>query len=163
MKGNYVGILSLGSTIRDTKLKVKPPATTLKKQRFSKLTAMWKKGCDACKKKSMRCNRKTTFHYKGKLRAGLNEIKHDYVDSKMHFYLQYHIAATDMKPLCKKQTTLQAVAYLGFPARCNLMLYCNYLIPRTRFSCLCCWRCIDYIVKKLIRFKCVTYFSLENI
>jgi len=45
-----------------------------------------------------------------------NEIKYDYVDSKQHFYLQYHVAATDMKELCKKQTTFQAVAYLGFPA-----------------------------------------------
>jgi len=26
------------------------------------------------------------------------------------------VAATDMKALCKKQTTLQAVGYLGFPA-----------------------------------------------
>jgi len=69
---------------------------------------------------SVRCNRKATFHYKGKLqqvfRAGLNEIKYDCVDSKQHFYLQYHVAATNMKPLCKKQTTLQAMAYLGFTA-----------------------------------------------
>jgi len=35
-------------------------------------------------------------------RAGLNEIKYDYVDSKQHFYLQYHVAATDMKALRKK-------------------------------------------------------------
>jgi len=60
-----------------------------------------------------------TFDYKGKLqevfRAGLKEIKYDYVDSKQH-YLQYHVAATDMKELCKKQTTLQAVAHLGFTA-----------------------------------------------
>ena len=34
------------------------------------------------------------------------------------------------------------------------MVYCNYLIPRTMFSCLFWWKCIDYIVKKLIRFKC---------
>jgi len=68
----------------------------------------------------VRCNRTPTFHYKGKLqevfRVGLNEIKYDYVDSKQHFYLQYHVAATDMKALCKKQTTIQAVAYLGFTA-----------------------------------------------
>jgi len=66
----------------------------------------------------VRYSRKATFHYKGKLqevfRAGLNEIKYDYVDCKQHFY-QYHVAATDMKTLCKKQTTLEAVAYLGFP------------------------------------------------
>jgi len=49
-------------------------------------------------------------------RAGLNEIKYDYVDSKQHFYLQYHVAATDMKALFKKQMTLQAVAYLEFTA-----------------------------------------------
>jgi len=63
---------------------------------------------------------KVTFHYKGKsqevFRAGLKEIKYDYVDSKQHFYLQYHVVATDMKALCKQQTTLQAVAYLEFPA-----------------------------------------------
>jgi len=35
-------------------------------------------------------------------RAGLNEIKYDYVDSKQHFYLQYHVAATDIKALRKK-------------------------------------------------------------
>jgi len=67
----------------------------------------------------VRCKRKATFHYKGKLqevfRAGLTEIKYDYVDSKQHFYLQYHVAAIDMKTLRKKQTTLQAVAYLEFP------------------------------------------------
>jgi len=49
------------------------------------------------------CNRKATFHYKGKLqevfRAGLNEIEYDYVDSKQRFYPQYHAAATDMKAL----------------------------------------------------------------
>jgi len=83
---------------------------------------MSKKRRDACKKKNVRCNRKATFHYKGKgklhevFRAGLKEIKYDYVDSKQHLYLQYHVAATDMKALCKKQTTLQAVAYLEFPA-----------------------------------------------
>ena len=81
---------------------------------------MWKKRCDVCKKKNARCNWKATFHCKGKLqevfRDGLNEIKHHYVDSKQHFYPQYHAAATDMKALCKKQTTLQAVAQLGFPA-----------------------------------------------
>jgi len=49
--------------------------------------------------------------------AGLNETKYGYVDSKQHFYLQYYVAATDVKALCKKQTTLQAVAYLGFTAR----------------------------------------------
>jgi len=45
----------------------------------------------------------------------LNEIKYDYVDSKQHFYPQYHAAATNMKALHKKQTTLEAVAYFGFP------------------------------------------------
>jgi len=50
------------------------------------------------------------------LRAGLNEIKYEYVYSKHHFYLQYHVAVTDMKALRKKQRTLQAVTFLGFPA-----------------------------------------------
>jgi len=53
---------------------------------------MWKKRCDACKKKNMWFSRKARFHYQGKLqeffRAGLNEIKYDYVDFKQHFYLQ---------------------------------------------------------------------------
>jgi len=142
---------------------------------------MWRKGCDACKKKSVRCNRKATFHYKGKLqevfRAGLNEIKYEYVDSKRHFCLQYHVAATENR----HETTLQKTndtSSSGVPRvyrawgqtqfkrsqpvrgnikwkkHCNLMLYCNYLIPRTKFTCLCCWKLIDYIVKKLIRFKC---------
>jgi len=63
-----------------------------------------------------------TFHYKGKLqevfRAGLNEIKYDYVDSKQHFYLQYHVTTTENRheTTLQKQTTLQAVAYLGFTA-----------------------------------------------
>jgi len=47
--------------------------------------------------------------------TGLNEIKNEYVISKQHFYLQYHVPA--MKALCKNQMTLQAVANLGFPAR----------------------------------------------
>jgi len=68
----------------------------------------------------VQCSRKATFHYKGKFqevfRAGLNEIKYNYVDSKQHVYLQYHVPATDMKALRRKQTTLQAVTYLGFPA-----------------------------------------------
>jgi len=51
--------------------------------------------------------------------ANLNEFKYDYVDSKQHLYLQYHVAATDMKALRKKQTTLQAVVFLGFPAPGN--------------------------------------------
>jgi len=51
--------------------------------------------------------------------ADLKEIKYDYIDSKQHFHLQYHAAVTDMKVLRNKQTTLQAVAYLGFPASGN--------------------------------------------
>jgi len=66
----------------------------------------------------VRCSRKATFHHKGKLqayfRAGLNVFKYDYVDFKQHFCLYYQVAATDMKELCKKQTTHQAVAYLRF-------------------------------------------------
>jgi len=62
---------------------------------------MWKKGCDVFKKKNVRCDRKATFHYKGKLqeafRAGLNEIKYDYVGSKQYFYLQYHVATTESR------------------------------------------------------------------
>ena len=108
----------------------------------------------------MQCNRKATFHYKGKLqevfRAGLNEIKYDYVDSKQHFYLQYHVAATENR----HETTLQKIndaSSSGVPRvyrawgqnqfkrtqsvrgsikqkkHCNLMLYCNYLIQGQSF------------------------------
>jgi len=49
---------------------------------------------------------KTDISLQGELheffRAGLNEIKYDYVDSKQHFYLQYHVAAIDVKALHKK-------------------------------------------------------------
>ena len=92
-------LLSLVSTTEARSSKWRPLRPRLQKQRFPKLTAMWNKGCDACKKKSVWCNRKATFHYKDKLqevfRAGLNEIKYDYVDSKQLFYLQYHVAATE--------------------------------------------------------------------
>ena len=57
----------------------------------------------------MRCSRKTTFHYKGKLqvvfRAGLIEIKYDYVDSKQHLYLQYHVATTEHRHEATLQKT----------------------------------------------------------
>jgi len=66
------------------------------------------------------CGRPWTFHYKGKLlevfRAGLNEIKYDYVDSKQQFFSAVSCCSSRHEALCKKQTTLQAVAYLGFPA-----------------------------------------------
>jgi len=47
----------------------------------------------------------------------LNEIKYDYVDSKQHFYLQYHVAATDMKALYKKtnDTWSSGVPWLSRP------------------------------------------------
>jgi len=97
-KKGIVQLLSLVSTIRGTKLKVKTPATTPTKTASPQINCNVK-GCDACKKKSVRCDRKATFHYKVKLqevfRAGLNEIKYAYVDSKQHFYLQYHVAATE--------------------------------------------------------------------
>jgi len=93
------------------------PATTLTKIAFPQINCNVKGTLQRLQEKEVRCSRKATFHYKGKLqevfRAGLNEIKYDYVDSKQHFYLQYHVAATDMKALCKKQTTLQAMAYIG--------------------------------------------------
>ena len=46
----------------------------------------------------------------------MREIKYDYIDFKQHFYLQWLVAATVVKALSKKQTTLQEVAYPGFPA-----------------------------------------------
>ena len=185
-----VVVLRLVSTIRGTKLNVKTRTTTLTKIAFPQITTIWKKRCDACKKKNVRCDNKTTFHYKGKLqelfRVGLNETTYNYVDSKQHFCLQYHVSATDIKALRKKQTTLQAEAYLGFRAHgdklslgaptqpvrgsikwkkhCNMMLYLQLSnSKRTKFSCFCCWKCIDYFVKKLTWFKYVTYFNLKNI
>ena len=105
-KKGIMQLLSLVSTIRGTKLNVKTPATMLRNTAFPQIYCNVKV-CDVCKKKSVRCNRKATFHYNGKLlevfRAGLNESEYNYVDSKLHFYLKYHVAATDMKPLCKKK------------------------------------------------------------
>jgi len=96
------------------------PATTLTKITFPQINCNVKETLWRLQEKDVRCNRKPTFHYKRKLhevfRAGLNEIKYDYVYSKQHFYLQYHVAATDMKALGRKQTTFQAVEYLGFTA-----------------------------------------------
>jgi len=63
--------------------------------------------------------RKATFHYKSKLQevlsAGLNEIAYDYVDSKQHFYAQYHVAATDVKALCKNKRHFKQWRTSGFP------------------------------------------------
>ena len=63
---------------------------------------------------------KSYISLQGKLqeffRAGLNEIKYDNVDSKEHFYLQYHVTATDMKALGKKNKRhLKQWRTLGFP------------------------------------------------
>jgi len=103
-------LLSLVSTIRGTKHKVMTPATTLTKIAFPQIICNVEEMLWRLQEKEVRCNRKATFHYRGKLqevfRAGLNEIKYDDVDSKQHFYQRYHVAATDMKALCKKQTTL---------------------------------------------------------
>jgi len=85
------------------------PATTLTKIAFPQINCNVKETLWRLQEKEVRCNRKATFHYKGKLqevfRAGLNEIKYDYVDSKQHFYLQYHVGATDMKALQKTNDT----------------------------------------------------------
>jgi len=66
----------------------------------------------------VRCNRKATFHYKGKLqeafRAGLNKIKYDYVDSKQRFYLQHRVAATDMH-FAKNKRYFKQWRTSGFP------------------------------------------------
>jgi len=55
-----------------------------------------------------------TFYYKGKLqevfRAGLNEIKYDYVGFKQHFYLQHRVAAIYMKILQKTNISSSGVA-----------------------------------------------------
>jgi len=72
----------------------------------------------------VRCNRKATFHYKGKLqvvfRAGLNEIKYDYVDFRQHFHLQYHVAATENR----HETILQKTN--------DLMLYCKLQLSNSK-------------------------------
>jgi len=90
--------LSLVSTIRGTKHKVMIPATKLTKIAFPQINCNVKETLWGLQEKDVRCNRKPTFHYKGKLqevfRAGLNKIKYDYGDSKQHFYLQCHVAAT---------------------------------------------------------------------
>ena len=60
---------------------------------------MWKKCCDACKKKNVRCDRKATFHYKGKLqelfRAGLNEINTHYHTKIVFIFLLAHEYLTE--------------------------------------------------------------------
>ena len=65
------------------------PATTLTKIAFPQLNCNVKETLWRLQEKEVRCNRKATFHYKDKLqevfRAGLNEIKYDYVDSKHQF------------------------------------------------------------------------------
>ena len=113
---------SLVSTIRGTKIKVKTPATTLTKIAFPQINCNVKETQWRLQQKNVRYSRKATFHYCKKFsctNADLNEIKCDNIDSKQHFYLQYLVAATDVKALRKKQMTLQAVAYLGFPAPGN--------------------------------------------
>jgi len=106
-KKGIVYLLSSVSTIGGKKFKVKTPASTLTKTAFHQNNCNVKERLWACKKKSVRCNRKATFQYKGKsqevFRAGLNEIKYDCVASKQHFYLQYHVAATENR----HETTLQ--------------------------------------------------------
>ena len=107
-KGNYltVVILSLFSTIRGTKLKVNTCATTLTKITFPGINCNVKETQRRLLEKERAMQQKSDISLQGKLqeffRAGLNEIKYDYVDSKQHFYLQYHVAATDMKSLRKK-------------------------------------------------------------
>ena len=107
-KGNYltVVILSLFSTIRGTKLKVNTRATTLTKITFPGSNCNVKETQRRLLEKERAMQQKSDISLQGKLqeffRAGLNEIKYDYVDSKQHFYLQYHVAATDMKSLRKK-------------------------------------------------------------
>ena len=44
---------------------------------------------------------------------GLNEIKHDYADSKQDLYLQYHVAATDMH-FAKNKRHFKQWCTLGF-------------------------------------------------
>jgi len=152
--------LSLVSTIRCTKHKVMTRATTLTKIAFPQINCNVKETLWRLQEK-LQCSRKATFHYKGKVqelfRVGLNESKYDYVDSKQHFYLQYHVATTDMKALCKKQTTLEAGAYLGYTApgdklrlsaphpvrgsiklkkHCNLMLYLQLSHSKDKVSLL---------------------------
>jgi len=48
-------------------------------------------------------------------RAALNDIKYDYLDFKQHFYLQYHVAATDMKALCKNKRHFKQWPTSDFP------------------------------------------------
>jgi len=61
------------------------------------VTPARKRTCDVAEKRHFITKELQEVFY-----AGLNEIEHDYVDSKQQLCLQYHDAATDMKTLCKK-------------------------------------------------------------
>ena len=90
----------------------------LQKYRFPRLTAMWSKCCDACKKKSVRCNRKATFHYKGKLRevfrAGLNDIKYDYIPNNIFIY-SIMLQPQTWKHFAKNKRLFKQWCTAGFP------------------------------------------------
>jgi len=61
------------------------------------VTPVRKRTCDVAEKRHF-----ISIKLQEVFRAGLNEIKYDYVDSKQHFYLQYHVASTDVKALRRK-------------------------------------------------------------
>ena len=65
------------------------------------MTLARKRTCDVTEKRRFitKVNYKKIFDF----RAGLKEIKYDYVDSKQYFYLQYHVAPTENR----HETTLQ--------------------------------------------------------
>jgi len=60
-------LLSLVSTIRGTKHKVMTPATTLTKIAFPQINCNVKETLWRLQEKEVRCSRKSTFQYKGKL------------------------------------------------------------------------------------------------
>ena len=87
---------------------MKTRATALTKITFPQINCNVKEKQWRLLEKERAMLQKSDISLQGKLkkifRAGLNEIKYDYVESKQHFYLQYHVAATDMKALRKKSS-----------------------------------------------------------
>jgi len=85
---------------------VKTRATTLTKITFPQINCNVEEMQWRLLEKERAMQQKSDISLQGKLqeffRGSLNEIKYDYVDSKQHFYLQYHVAATDMKALRRK-------------------------------------------------------------
>jgi len=64
------------------------------------VTPARKRTCDVAEKRHFITARSFSCNNADLNEIDLNEIEYDYVDSKQHFYLQYNVAATDMKQRC---------------------------------------------------------------